>query len=98
MYSCAFWINAFPNCSEDFGFSPCELVTGLSIDYEREYKANIDSYVKASTNAIVTNDNNTERTRSYIAVGPVGNRQGSVKCFDIKSGKILHRRTMTQLP
>ena len=32
-----------------------------------------------------------------MAVGSVGNRQGSVECFDIKSGKILHCRTMTQL-
>ena len=45
----------------------------------------------------MTNDN-TERTRSCVALGPVGNKQGSVKCFDIKSGKILDRRTVTQLP
>ena len=25
VYSCAFWINAFPNRSENFGFSPREL-------------------------------------------------------------------------
>ena len=39
-----------------------------------------------------------ERTRSCVALGPVGNRQGLVKCFDIESGNILHRRTVTQLP
>ena len=50
--------------------------------------------MEASTDAVVTNDN-TERTRSCIALGPVGNRQGSVKCFDIETGKILHRRTVT---
>ena len=27
--------------------------------------------------------------------GPIGNRQGSIKCFHIKSGKILHRCTVT---
>ena len=43
-------------------------------------------------------NNNTERKRSCVAVRPVGNRQGSVKCWDIESGKILHRRTVTQLP
>ena len=43
-------------------------------------------------------NNNIERTRSCVALGPVGNRQGSVKYFDIESGKILHRRTVTQLP
>ena len=46
----------------------------------------IGSYVEASTDAAVTNDN-TERTRSCDGLGPVGNRQGSVKCFDIESGK-----------
>ena len=55
------------------------------------------SYVEASTDAIVTNDN-TERTRSCVALGPVGNRQGSVKCFDIETGRLLHRRTVTQVP
>ena len=97
VYSCAFWVNAFPNFSENFGFSPCELVTRLSTDYEYDCKANVGSYNEASTDSIVTNDN-TERTRSCIALGPVRNRQGSVKCFDIESGKLLYRRTVTQLP
>ena len=97
VYSCAFWINAFPNRSKNLRFSPREIVTGLSTDYERDCKVDIGSYVEASTDATVTNDN-TERTRSCVALGPVGNKQGSVKCFDIKSGKILDRRTVTQLP
>ena len=53
-------------------------------------------YVETSTNAIVKNDN-TEQTRNCVAVGPVGNCQGSVKCFDNETGKILHRRTVTKL-
>ena len=87
VYSCAFWIKAFPNRSDNFGFSPREIVTGLSTDYNRDCKVDIGSYVEASTDAVVTNGN-TERTRSCVALGPVGNRQGSVKCFDIESGKI----------
>ena len=86
----AFWINAFPNRSENFGFSPRDIMTGLSTDYDRDCKVDIGSYVEASTDATATNDN-TERTRSCVALGPVGNRQGSVKCFDIESGKILHQ-------
>ena len=93
----AFWINVFPNRSENFGFSSREIVTGLSTDFKRDCKADIGSCVEASTDVVVMNDN-TERTRSCIALGPVGNRQGSVKCFDIETGKILHRRTVTQLP
>ena len=51
-----FWINAFPNHSENFGFSLCEIVTGLSTDYGRDCKVDIGSYVEASTDAIVIND------------------------------------------
>ena len=69
---------------------------GLSTDYERDCKVNVGSYVETSTDAIVTNDNK-ERTRSCVALGPVGNRQGSVKCFDIETGKLLHRHTVTQV-
>ena len=97
VYSCAFWINAFPNRSENFGFSPREIVTGLSTDYERDCKVDIESYVEASTDTIVTNGT-TERTRSCMTLGPVGNRQASVKCFDTESGKVLHCRTVTQSP
>ena len=35
---------------------------------------------------------------AYLAVRLVENRQGSVKCFDIETGKTLHHRTVTQLP
>ena len=72
-------------------------MTGLSTDYERDCKVDIGSYVEASTDATVTNDN-TEQKRSCVALGPVGNRQGPIKCFNIESGKILHLRTLTQLP
>ena len=52
-------------------------MTGLSTGYERDCKIDIGSYVEAGTDATVTNDN-TERTRSCVALGPVGNKQGSV--------------------
>ena len=67
VYSCGFWINAFPDCSENFGFSPREIVIVLSTDYERDCKVNVGSYVEASTDAIMTNDN-TESTSSCVAV------------------------------
>lgn len=38
MYRCAFWLNAFPQRSENYGFLPREIVTGLSTDYERDCK------------------------------------------------------------
>ena len=71
-------------------------MTGLSTDYECDCKVDIGSYVETSTDTTVTN-NNTARTRSCVALAPIGSRQGSVKCFDIESGKVFHRRTVIQL-
>ena len=72
VHSCAFWINAFHDLSENVGFSllPREIVTGLSIDYDCDCKVDIGSYIEASTDATVTN-NNTERTRSCVTLGRV---------------------------
>ena len=97
VYYCVFWLNAFPNHSDNLGFSSREIVTGLSTDYKRDCKVDPGSYVEASTDAIITN-NNTQRTTSCVDIGPAGNRQGSIKCVDIMTGKILVRRNVTQLP
>ena len=89
-------VNSFPVRSENFGFSPREMVTGLSTDYKRDCKVDIDGYVEESTVAVVTNDN-IERTRKCVDIGLVGNRQDPRKYFDIETDKILHPRTVTQL-
>ena len=47
--------------------------------------------------AIVTNDN-TPHTHSCILLGPSGNQQGSVKCFDLETGKVVVRITINQIP
>ena len=38
------------------------------------------------------------RTHECIALGPAGNIQGSLKCFDIKTGKVVTRRSFTEFP
>ena len=45
------------------------MVTGLSTDYKRDCKVDIDGYVEESTDAVVTNDN-TERARKCVDIGP----------------------------
>ena len=72
-------------------------MTGLKTDYARDCKVNPGSYVEASVDAMVTNDN-SERTTSCVALGPAGNQQGSVKCFSIETGRILYRRTVKSVP
>ena len=54
-------------------------------------------YVEASTDKVVTNDN-TPRTHACIALGPSGNRQGSLKCFDFTTGTLFVRRIVEQIP
>ena len=39
-----------------------------------------------------------DRTHSCLSLGPAGNLQGSLKCFDILTGKVVTRRTIKVLP
>ena len=78
-------------------FSPREIVTGRKIDMEKDCRALFGSYVEASKDAVITNTMD-ERTHSCIALGPAGNLQGSLKCFDLLTGKLVIRRTFKCLP
>ena len=96
--TCFMWINAITCKSGELqGIYPRKLVIGRTVSYKRECWACIEDYVEASTYAIVTNDN-TPRTHSCIALVRSGNLQGSVKCFDIETGKVVVRRTINQIP
>ena len=46
----------------------------------------------SSTDAIITNGNN-HRTHACIALGPSGNRQGYINCFDIDTCRVVVSRT-----
>jgi len=98
IYFVVMMINAVP---ADGGiseiFSPREIVTGRKIDMDKDCRALFGSYVEASKDAIITNTMD-ERTHSCIALGPAGNLQGSLKCFDLLTGKLVIRRTFKCLP
>ena len=83
------WLNAI---AADKGisahFSPREIVTQLQVDFKKDARVLFGAYIEASTDAIVTN-NQTLCTHGCIALGPSGNLQGSVKCFVIKTGKVV---------
>ena len=66
------------------------------VNYKRDCRACIGGYAESSTDAIVTNDN-MPCTHSYIALGPSGNHQGYVKCFDLETGKVVVRRPINQI-
>ena len=67
------------------GFSPRELVIGLTVNFTKHCTVDVGTYVEASTDAIITNGNN-DRTHACIALGPYGNRQGSINFFDLDMG------------
>ena len=68
VYNAVLWLNAFPKRSKNQGFSPRELVTGISTEYFRDCKADVGAYVKASHDNEITNTND-KRTHSCIYVG-----------------------------
>ena len=67
------------------------------MDYCNDCRADLGGYVEDRSDKIVTNDN-TPRTHSCIALGPSDNRQGSLKWFDLETGKMITRRVADQLP
>ena len=77
-------------------FSPQEIVTGRQLDVNKDCRAPFGAYVEAS---IDENVNNTmkDRTHSCHSLGPAGNLQGLLKCFDILTGKVVIRRTIKVL-
>ena len=78
-------------------YSPREIVLGRAIDFEKDCKATFGAYVEASRDDTVTNTTR-DRTHPCIALGPSGNLQGSTKCFDLLTGKVVVRRTVKELP
>ena len=71
-------------------------MTGLTIHFTKHCTVDVGAYVEASTNTIITNGNN-DRTHACTALGPSGNRQGSINCFDLDTGRFVVRRTVRQM-
>ena len=98
LYSMIIMLNVFPHESGFTGeLSPCKIVTGMTTNYLKDCRMDIGAYVEASMDAMVTNDH-TSHTHSCIALGLSINRQGSLKFFDLDTGKVVLRRTFTQMP
>ena len=98
VYNVYLWLNAFPIRSGiTGGFSPRELVTGLTISFHKHCQFDVGAYVEASEDAMITNSNR-DRTHPCIYLGPSGNRQGSHNCFDLNTSAVVVRRSTIQIP
>ena len=97
VYNVCLWLNVFPLQSGiTGGFSLREIVTGLTVNFTKHCTVDVGACVEASIDAIITNGNN-DRTHACIALGPSGNRQGSIKCFDLDTVRVVVRRTVKQM-
>ena len=73
-------------------------LTGVKIDYDKDYRAGFGDYVEARNPAVTSNNVDDPRTDSCIALWPVGNRNGSWRLFSVRSGEIVTRSQLTVLP
>ena len=91
-------INALPS-PKGFSrvYSPREVVMGKKLDLKKDCRVLVGSYVEASADLVITNDM-SERTHACIVLGPSGNLQGSIKCFDLLTGQVIRRRRFTPMP
>ena len=71
-------------------------MTGLTDNFTKHCTVYVGTYVEASTNTIITNGNN-DRTHACIALGPSENRQGSIKCFDLDTCRVVVHRTFKKI-
>ena len=91
-------LNAFSISSWIAGrYSPRELAQGLSLSLPKECKAPIGARVEASNDKLITNVN-LHRTDACVALSATANRQGGVRCFNLKTGKVAERRAVSVLP
>ena len=99
VYFSVLWLNNKPN---QLGISqvhsPREIFTGRKIYWAKHCQAGFCDFVQASYDRDVTNGVSYMRTYNGIYLGPLGNRQGTMKVFDICKGKVKKPRTITILP
>ena len=74
--------------------SPREIVTCRGLDFNKYFKHQFGTYVEAHEDPVITN---TNRSRTYpgVYIGTTGNLQGTLKVFDVTSGKVKKPRSVT---
>jgi hypothetical protein len=96
VYASTFWLNAFPHPDgvSDI-LSPRNIVTGLSIDFQRHCRLEFGAYTQVHED----HDNSmSPRTTGALALRPTGNAQGSYYFFSLNTGRLLNRSRWTELP
>ena len=87
VYNTMFWLNCVPHKDGiHLTLSPCTIVTGLTIDYDKHCKLQFGTYVQVHEQH---NNSMIPRTSGAIALRPTGNAQGSYYFLSLHSGKCI---------
>ena len=73
-------------------------LTGIKIDYQSEYAVGFGDYVEARDPAAKSNNVDSRRTNSCIALWPVGNREGSWRLFTLGTCEQVTRSQLKVMP
>jgi len=96
VYNVTFWLNAFPhNNGVHEVMSPCTILMGLHINYDKHYKLEFGSYAQIHEEH---GSSMTACTTGAIALRPTGNTQGTHYFLNINSGRWVTRNNWTALP
>ena len=99
VYFSVLWLNNKPKkLGISHVHSPRDIITGIKLDWEKHFQAGIGDFVQAVYDRDVKNGVINMCSYNGIYLGPTGNRQGTVKAFDICIGKVKKTRTITILP
>ena len=94
VYFVILWLNAMPHAKEGISdtISPCEIILRRHLDFEKHCRGNFGSYIEAHYDDVITN---TMKSRTYPALllGPTGNIQGTVKAYDLTTGRVKKPRS-----
>ncbi len=77
--------------------APEEIVSGRKLDAKEDLRVRFGAYIKTSRDEIITNDM-PNRTHPCISLGPSGNMQGSLKCFDLLTREVVICRNFKEFP
>ena len=88
-------INLFPSRGGLVKVSPFEAFNGRKVDFDRDLRVGFGKYCEVNVD---TTNTLKARTASAISLLPTGSASGSVKFFNLATGKIITRDRFTELP
>ena len=96
LYAANYWLNMFPRKGGiSQTMSPCTLLTGLTMNYNRHCRLEFGEYVQTHEE----HDNSLNpHTIGALALRPTGNVQGGYFFFSLTTGKVINRMHWTTIP